>query len=126
MQQVFGQKLLNSLLPSDTYGYCSGGLPEKIPDLTWEDLKQFHAVHYSPNNARFYSYGNLPLEEHLEAVHAYLPPMRTVDEKGDFSLLDLSGFFRFFIRSSDRIIFAYKIPRCSQRGRRTKMVIASA
>ena len=84
MQQVFGQKLLNSLLPSDTYGYCSGGLPEKIPDLTWEDLKQFHAVHYSPNNARFYSYGNLSLEEHLEAVHTYLPPMRTVEEKGEF------------------------------------------
>ena len=81
-QQVFGQKLLNSLLPSDTYGVCSGGLPEKIPDLTWEDLKQFHDVHYSPNNARFYSYGNLPLEQHLEAVQHYMPSSRSVDEKG--------------------------------------------
>ena len=81
-QQVFGQKLLNSLLPSDTYGVCSGGLPEKIPDLTWEDLKQFHDVHYSPNNARFYSYGNLPLEQHLEAVQNYMPSSRSVDEKG--------------------------------------------
>ena len=75
-QQVFGQKLLNAILPSDTYGICSGGLPEIIPQLTWDDLRQFHAVHYSPNNARFYSYGNLPLEQHLEAVQDYLPPQR--------------------------------------------------
>ena len=78
-QQVFGQKLLNSLLPSNTYGVCSGGLPEKIPELTWEDLKQFHSVHYSPNNARFYSYGNLPLEKHLDEVNNYMPQLRIPD-----------------------------------------------
>jgi Zn-dependent M16 (insulinase) family peptidase len=77
-QQVFGQQLLNNLLPSDTYGNCSGGLPEKIPDLTWKNLKQFHSVHYSPNNARFYTYGSLPLDQHLEAVHKYLPPVNPV------------------------------------------------
>ena len=81
-QQVFGQKLLNSLLPSNTYGVCSGGLPEKIPELTWEDLKQFHSVHYSPNNARFYSYGNLPLEKHLDEVNNYMPQLRTPDGTG--------------------------------------------
>ena len=81
-QQVLGQQLLNSLLPSDTYGHCSGGLPERIPDLTWEDLKTFHAIHYSPNNARFYSYGNFPLEKHLEAVSSYLPPERQINMRG--------------------------------------------
>ena len=45
-QQVLGQALLNNLLPSDTYGICSGGLPECIPSLTWENLKTFHSVHY--------------------------------------------------------------------------------
>jgi Zn-dependent M16 (insulinase) family peptidase len=58
---------------------CSGGLPEKIPELTWEDLKQFHSVHYSPNNARFYSYGNLPLEKHLDEVNNYMPQLRIPD-----------------------------------------------
>ena len=75
-QSVFGQALLNNLLPSDTYGICSGGLPECIPELTWENLKNFHSVHYSPHNARFYTYGNLPLEEHLKSVEPYLPPNR--------------------------------------------------
>ena len=72
-QQVFGQRLLNTILPSDTYGYCSGGLPECIPELSWEELKEFHSVHYSPHNARFYSYGNLHLEGHLAAVDSYMP-----------------------------------------------------
>ena len=52
---------------------CSGGLPEKIPRLSWQNLKDFHAKHYSPDNARFYSYGNLSLEDHLEASAPYLP-----------------------------------------------------
>lgn len=80
-QQVLGQKLLNSLLPSNTYGHCSGGLPEHIPSLTWQGLRNFHSVHYSPNNARFYSYGNLPLEQHLKTVDSYLPPNRDINMK---------------------------------------------
>ena len=30
-QTIFGEALLNSVLPSNTYGHVSGGLPEKIP-----------------------------------------------------------------------------------------------
>ena len=81
-QQVFGQKLMNAILPSDTYGYCSGGLPECIPELTWEELKNFHSIHYSPNNARFYTYGNLPLEQHLEAVSGYMPSAKSSNVQG--------------------------------------------
>ena len=83
-QQVLGQQLLNNLLPSDTYGHCSGGLPNVIPELTWEDLKTFHSVHYSPNNARFYSYGNFQLENHLGAVQSYLPSEPQINVKGKY------------------------------------------
>ena len=72
-QRLFDTKLMNALLPSHTYGICSGGLPEVIPRLSWQSLKEFHAKHYSPDNARFYSYGNLPLEDHLHASAPYLP-----------------------------------------------------
>ena len=72
-QQLFNRTLLNNVLPSGTYGNCSGGLPEKIPDLTWENLRDFHSRHYSPHNARFLSYGNFPLESQLDAVNEYLP-----------------------------------------------------
>jgi Zn-dependent M16 (insulinase) family peptidase len=41
--------------------------------LTWENLRLFHSRHYSPQNACFFTYGNLPVEPHLEFVKNYLP-----------------------------------------------------
>ncbi|NP_001039262.1 presequence protease, mitochondrial precursor [Xenopus tropicalis] len=68
-EKVFSQHLQNKLLPDHTYSVVSGGEPLNIPDLTWEQLKQFHATHYHPSNARFFTYGNLPLEIHLKQIH---------------------------------------------------------
>jgi Zn-dependent M16 (insulinase) family peptidase len=50
----------------------SGGDPQKITDLTWEQLKQFHADHYHPSNAKLFTYGNMPLSEHLQEINARL------------------------------------------------------
>ncbi len=57
-----------ALFPGSTYANNSGGDPEHIPDLTWQDLRDFHALHYHPSNARFFTYGDLPLEELLERI----------------------------------------------------------
>jgi hypothetical protein len=54
------------LFPTSTYHWNSGGDPLAIPDLTHEDLKKFHRSHYHPSNARFFSYGDLPLEPTLQ------------------------------------------------------------
>ena len=62
------QALGKALYPDLTYAVNSGGEPRDIPDLTWEALRDFHARHYHPSNAYFYSYGNMPLEELLGAV----------------------------------------------------------
>ena len=92
-QNHFARNLYHLLLPSHTYGvesgilvtlcsikssdlfhkFLSGGLPENIPDLTWQNLRDFHAKHYNPSNAKFYAYGRLPLEQHLSAIESYLP-----------------------------------------------------
>ncbi|KAM7159472.1 presequence protease, mitochondrial [Molossus nigricans] len=68
-ERIFSQHLQNRLLPDHTYAVISGGDPLCIPDLTWEQLKQFHATHYHPSNARFFTYGNFPLEQHLKQIH---------------------------------------------------------
>lgn len=68
-QNIFAEAVQNKLLPSHTYGVVSGGDPENIPDLTWEHLRNFHQTHYHPSNARFFTYGNFPLEEHLQYIH---------------------------------------------------------
>ncbi|KAJ7396182.1 pitrilysin metallopeptidase 1 [Pitangus sulphuratus] len=68
-ERIFAQHVQNKILPDHTYGVVSGGDPLCIPDLTWEQLKQFHATHYHPSNSRFFTYGNFPLEQHLKQIH---------------------------------------------------------
>ncbi|MBU4317311.1 MAG: insulinase family protein [Proteobacteria bacterium] len=66
--QVMARSLMNALYPDTTYRYNSGGDPEEIPALTHEQLKAFHARFYHPANAFFYTYGNLPLQNHLSII----------------------------------------------------------
>jgi Zn-dependent M16 (insulinase) family peptidase len=64
VQKIVGE----AMFPGLTYSYISGGDPERIPDLTWEHLRNFHAVHYHPSNAYFYTYGDQDLEETLANI----------------------------------------------------------
>ena len=57
-----------SLFPGLTYAHLSGGDPQDIPNLTWDHLRRFHATHYHPSNAYFYTYGDQPLEETLGVI----------------------------------------------------------
>jgi Zn-dependent M16 (insulinase) family peptidase len=66
--QVMGRALMTALYPDTTYRFNSGGDPAQIPNLTYEQLKAFHQRHYHPSNAFFYSYGDLPLADHLSFI----------------------------------------------------------
>ncbi len=68
--QVMVRSLLNALYPDTTYRYNSGGDPAFIPTLTHEQLKQFHARHYHPSNAFFYTYGDIALQDHLAFIES--------------------------------------------------------
>ncbi len=50
----------------------SGGDPDKMTDLTYEQLVQFSRRNYHPSNAKLFSYGDLDLEEHLQFVDGVL------------------------------------------------------
>lgn len=70
----------------------SGGDPQKITDLTHEQLKKFHAEHYHPSNAKVFTYGDMPLADHLLEVNAQLSAFERIE--GDFEIrrpIDLSG-----------------------------------
>ena len=63
------QSLQSHVFPTTTYHYNSGGDPEEIPSLDYQDLKDFHAKHYHPSNALFMTYGSFPVGEHHEKFH---------------------------------------------------------
>jgi len=82
--QVMVRSILNALYPETTYGYNSGGDPAAIPELTYDQLKAFHRRHYHPSNAFFYTYGDLPLRDHLKFINdKILTHFESMDPKTD-------------------------------------------
>lgn len=84
--QVLAQSLLNTIYPDTTYSNNSGGHPVAIPGLTYNQLKAFHRRYYHPSNAFFYTYGNLPLKDHLFFIHdKILRNFERIDPETDVS-----------------------------------------
>ncbi len=63
------QTFTRYLFPTTTYHYNSGGDPECIPDLTYEQLKDFYRTHYHPSNAVFMTFGDIPAFDHHARIH---------------------------------------------------------
>ncbi len=68
---VMGREMGKAIFPDLTYANNSGGDPRFIPDLTHQALKAFHARHYHPSNAYFYTYGDMDLEETLALIERF-------------------------------------------------------
>jgi Zn-dependent M16 (insulinase) family peptidase len=65
---MLGRHLNAALFPTTCYGENSGGEPLKIPQLTWPQLRAFHKTYYHPTNSWLFTYGNLPIEDHLHNI----------------------------------------------------------
>ncbi len=64
-ESVLERMNLNSLFPDTTYAYESGGDPDVIPQLTYEEFLDFHRTYYHPANSYIYLYGDMDMEEKL-------------------------------------------------------------
>jgi len=60
---VLWQTLTKYLYPTVTYHFNSGGDPDEIPNLSYEQLLDFYRTHYHPSNAVFMTYGDIPAVE---------------------------------------------------------------
>ena len=63
--EMLQRAVFNTLFPDTPYGVESGGDPEVIPELTYEDFLDFHRRYYHPSNSYIYLYGNVDMEERL-------------------------------------------------------------
>ena len=59
------RSMTSRLLPDTLYARESGGDPDAIPDLTYEQLKGFHETYYHPSNGYFFLYGDIPTQDYL-------------------------------------------------------------
>ncbi len=62
---VLEREITSALYPHTPYGCESGGDPEAIPELTYEQFLDFHRRYYHPSNSYIYLYGNMDMAEKL-------------------------------------------------------------
>ena len=72
VQEVGEREMSRQLFPDTGYGFNSGGDPEAIPDLTYEQYCETYRRHYHPSNAWIYLDGAAPMEEMLPLIASYL------------------------------------------------------
>ncbi len=68
-----------ALFPDNTYGLDSGGDPRVIPELTYEQFKDFHDTYYHPTNGRLFFYGDDDPEERLRLTAAWLDDFEPIE-----------------------------------------------
>ncbi len=62
---VLAKQIDMALFPDNSYAKDSGGNPEAIPELTYEQYLDFHRNYYHPSNSYIYLYGDMDFIEKL-------------------------------------------------------------
>lgn len=65
---VLMRKIQETLF-NNTYGVESGGDPDHIPDLTYEEFLSFHKKYYHPSNSYIFLYGDMNLDKCLKFIN---------------------------------------------------------
>ena len=66
---VLFRHIRHTIFPDNEYQYESGGDPDYIPELTYEEFMDFHKKYYHPSNSFIYLYGDIDPVERLEFIH---------------------------------------------------------
>ena len=91
---------MEGLYPDTTYGVESGGDPEVIPELTYENFLAFHQKFYHPANSYIYLYGDMDMVEKLEFMdEKYLSHFEEIQVDSEIALQKpFEGESRVFIK----------------------------
>jgi presequence protease len=101
---VLNDAVLASLFPDTTYAIVSGGDPQVIPQLTYEQYLEFHKRYYHPSNSYIYLYGDMDMAERLDfldrcylseydflkvdsSIHPQQPFAQPVESEKSYSIL---------------------------------------
>ena len=71
-------KIEKELFSGTSYEFDSGGVPEVIKGLTYEEFLKYYDDHYTPANCIFYLYGDMDVKESMAHISEYLADCRSV------------------------------------------------
>lgn len=114
--RLMGELAQQSLFPDTTYGVSSGGHPQYIPDLTYEQFKRFHQTLYHPSNARIYFYGDDDPDKRLQIIDEFLK---------DFDRLEIDSDIHLQSRfdAPHRVVETYPVDADSPGGNKARMTV---
>ncbi|MBX3066403.1 MAG: insulinase family protein [Anaerolineae bacterium] len=74
---------LQATFPDTFYANDAGGDPQQMPNLSYEQFRDFHDTYYHPSNSLIYMYGDDDTEERLRYLDSWLKDFeaRPVDKK---------------------------------------------
>lgn len=86
VERIMGDACDRLMYPDTCYGFSSGGRPESITDLSYEQFIATHKRFYHPSNARFFLDGHMDIDSVLEYIDAeYLSHYDYREPDFDFS-----------------------------------------
>lgn len=65
---ILHKSIEQSLFPDTSYKFESGGLPEEMPNLTYDKLVKTYNENYNPANSYFYLYGKMDIDKELKFI----------------------------------------------------------
>lgn len=65
---ILWREIPAALYPHTPYSVESGGDPDEIPELTYEQFLEFHRTYYHPSNSYIYLYGDMDMAEKLAFI----------------------------------------------------------
>ena len=107
--EILNSYNLKSLFPDTVYKNDSGGNPDEITNLTYEEFLNTHRKYYRPSNSYIYLYGNLNIKEQLNFIdEEYLSKFE--DEKVDSEVHEQKPFDNMKILEKN-----YQVPKKSSK-----------
>ena len=86
--RLLWKNLSRFLLPQTPYSYSSGGLPDKISDLQFQQIVEAHKKYYHPQNALICLYGDLDFKKTLATIDTQF--LNLFDKDKSFKIPEIS------------------------------------
>lgn len=85
-ERLLGIRMSEILFPDNCYGFSSGGDPEHIPDLTYEQFIAAHKRFYHPSNAMIFLDGSINFDGTFELLDSFLAPYDVTEPNTDIPM----------------------------------------
>lgn len=116
-EQVLSRMELHAMYPDTAYGVESGGDPDVIPELTYEEYLDFHRKYYHPVNSYIYLYGDMDIEERLTWMdEEYLSKFEKIELDSEIRKQDEFGeihketeYYSVEEEKEDGVFYAYSV-----------------